>query len=219
MKYKTQLLVNLIAMLMIMGLILVVSTVVIDKALIRITSEIIEVLDTEPIVIPDHTSKLEELEKKIEGLNDDIQILTDKYDEVIIEKNKKQSEVSRGGERPKYMDFTATAYDLTVASCGKSESHPAYGITKSGYSLVGQDRESAMVVATDPRVIPLGSRVELVFKDDRWSHWNGVYTARDTGGAIKGNMIDIFYKDTGDSKTDQIVWDFGRQKVKVRIVK
>ena len=41
-------------------------------------------------------------------------------------------------------------------------------------------------IAVDPSVIPLGSQVII----------NGhVYTAEDTGGAIKGNVIDIFVND------------------------
>ena len=131
------------------------------------------------------------------------------------------NEPSRGGDRPKTKSlgtFTATTYDLTVASCGKKQSHPQYGITRSGYSLVGQTRESAMTIATDPSVIPLGTRVRVTFKDKDWEHWNGIYTARDTGSAIKGRIIDIFYKDTGDSKTDQVVWDFGRREVELEII-
>lgn len=55
-------------------------------------------------------------------------------------------------------------------------------------------------VAVDPRVIPLGSRVEI----------NGVsYIADDTGGAIKGNRIDVRVK---DYKT---AIKFGRRKLTV----
>ena len=37
-------------------------------------------------------------------------------------------------------------------------------------------------IAVDPRIIPLGSKVEI----------NGrIYIAEDTGGAIKGNRIDM----------------------------
>lgn len=40
------------------------------------------------------------------------------------------------------------------------------------------------VVAVDPRVIPLGSKV--------WIDGLGVFLAADTGGAVKGNKIDVF---------------------------
>lgn len=114
--------------------------------------------------------------------------------------------------------FIATAYDLTVASCGKKENNPNYGITKSGYSLKGLDRKSAMTIATDPKIIPLGTKVYIEFLDKEWQHWNGIYTSRDTGSAIKGNKIDIFYKDTGDSKQDKQVREFGRRKCKIIVL-
>lgn len=153
-------------------------------------------------------------------IEDEIEAIEQKKVEEELDEARKKRErfknlVSRGTNRG---IFTATAYDLTVASCGKKQSHPAYGITASGYSLVGQDRESAMTVATDPKVIPLGTKVYIEFLDEEWQHWNGIYTSRDTGSAIKGKKIDIFYKDTGDSKTDQEVWNFGKKKIKVTIL-
>lgn len=54
-----------------------------------------------------------------------------------------------------------------------------------------------MLIAVDPRVIPLGSKVLLLFKDESYKRYNGVYTARDTGGAIKGHIIDLFMGDFG----------------------
>lgn len=67
---------------------------------------------------------------------------------------------------------TATAY------CDK-------GITASGL------RSQVGVVAVDPRVIPLGTRLYIESADGTWSY--GVCVAGDTGGAIKGNIVDLFY--------------------------
>ena len=123
--------------------------------------------------------------------------------------------VSRGSDRG---TFIATAYDLSITSCGKKESHPAYGITANGTSLKGHTLESARAIAVDPKVIKLGSKVYIEFLDEEYQHLDGEYVAVDTGSAIKGNKIDIFFGDTGDSKTDQAVWDFGRRKAKVTIL-
>lgn len=77
-----------------------------------------------------------------------------------------------------------------------------------------------MLIAVDPRVIPLGSKVLLLFENKSHKRYNGVYTARDTGGAIKGNKIDLYMGDFGK------VWEehpsvpaFGRVKAKVIILK
>lgn len=40
-------------------------------------------------------------------------------------------------------------------------------------------------IAVDPKVIPLGSRIYI-------PQFNTIFVAEDTGGAIKGNKIDIF---------------------------
>lgn len=64
------------------------------------------------------------------------------------------------------------------------------------------------VIAVDPSVIPLGSRVYLQFPDG-----HGEYAvAEDTGGAIKGNRIDIA-KSTEDEASN-----FGIQNVKVYVL-
>lgn len=64
------------------------------------------------------------------------------------------------------------------------------------------------IIAVDPRVIPLGTRVYIEFADGR-----GVYaTAEDTGGAIKGNRIDIAMWTVPEA------YEFGMQKVKVYVL-
>lgn len=64
------------------------------------------------------------------------------------------------------------------------------------------------VVAVDPNVIPLGSRLYVKYPDG-----HGEYAvAEDTGGAIKGNRIDIAMMDRGNAT------DFGIKPVKVYVV-
>ncbi|HMM20499.1 MAG TPA: 3D domain-containing protein [Selenomonadales bacterium] len=64
------------------------------------------------------------------------------------------------------------------------------------------------VIAVDPRVIPLGTRVYIEFADGHGSYAN----AEDTGGAIKGNRIDIAMTSVAEA------YDFGMQKVKVYVL-
>ena len=114
--------------------------------------------------------------------------------------------------------FTATAYDLSVQSCGKPIGHPQYGITSNGTNIAGKTREQAMSIAVDPNVIPLGSQVKITFPEP-YTHFNGVYTANDTGSAIKGKKIDIFMGDFRSNNSNQSVWDFGVREVKVQVLK
>lgn len=100
--------------------------------------------------------------------------------------------------------FDVTGYDLSYQSCEKLPHHPAYGITSSGSSLKNHSRESAMAVAVDTRYIALGSKLLLIFSGDK-KEYTGIYTAVDTGSAIKGNRIDLFFGDTGNSVSHEAI--------------
>lgn len=104
----------------------------------------------------------------------------------------------------KVITCSATAYDLSFQSTGKNPGHPAYGITASGtYAKLG-------TVAVDPRVIPLGTKMYIVSTDGSVVY--GYCTAEDTGGAIKGNKVDLFYNTTAECM------QFGRRSVYVYIL-
>ena len=75
--------------------------------------------------------------------------------------------------------FTCTAYCACPLCCGKATTDPAYGITASGTTV-----KAGRTVAVDPEVIPLGSI--LYINGER-------LIAEDTGGAIEGNRIDIYF--------------------------
>lgn len=111
-------------------------------------------------------------------------------------------------------EFEATAYDLSIQSCGKPKSSRGYGITANGTSIAGHSRESAMTIAVDPNIIPLGTKVYIEFPE-QFKYLNGIYTANDTGSAIKGKIIDVFMGDFQQDTTSETVWEFGRRKVKV----
>jgi len=78
----------------------------------------------------------------------------------------------------KKLNVYAVAY--TAQSAGKPKDAPGYGITATG------TRAHFGTVAVDPRVIPLGTRMYIP--------GYGYGTAEDTGGSIKGNIIDLFYE-------------------------
>ena len=103
---------------------------------------------------------------------------------------------SRGSfARGRVLTMEATAYDPSPQTIGPG----ATGRTRTGMiATYGH-------VAVDPRVIPLGS---LVYVEGY-----GFAIASDTGGAIKGNRIDLCY----DSRSTALA--FGRKKVRVHILK
>lgn len=105
----------------------------------------------------------------------------------------------------KCLVMSATAYDASYESTGKSPGHPEFGITATGI------RAKRGVVAVDPRVIPLGTRLYIESMQKGVSSY-GYAVAADTGGAIKGNKIDLFFE------TSKEVNNWGRRNVKVYIL-
>jgi len=90
-------------------------------------------------------------------------------------------------------NVTLTAYTAGVESTGKSKSDPEFGITASGAKV-----KEGRTIAVDPKVIPIGW----------WVYIEGIgfRRAEDTGSAVKGNKIDVYY----DSR--QYALKFGRKK-------
>jgi len=104
-------------------------------------------------------------------------------------------------EQETWRTFTATAYTANCRGCT--------GITKTGIDVRQTivDEEGRRIIAVDPRVIPLGSRIDIRIGSEIIE---GV--AEDIGGAIKGARIDVLMADYSEAVT------FGRQDVEVRII-
>lgn len=113
------------------------------------------------------------------------------------------------------LNMRATAYDLSVESCGKSRSHPEYGLTRTGTRATYK-----RTVAVDPKTIRLGSVLHIAFPTE-YEYMTGEYVAEDTGNAVKNDIIDIFFGEDlpGSKKVSKIVNEFGRRKVKVYVIK
>lgn len=89
-------------------------------------------------------------------------------------------------------EFKLTAYCSCKKCCGKwANNRP---VDENGneivYGACSVPLEQGVSIAVDPDVIPLGSTVYI----------DGIpYVAHDTGGAIKGNRIDIYFASHKDA--------------------
>ncbi|MFS0689183.1 3D domain-containing protein [Sporosarcina sp. 179-K 8C2 HS] len=95
----------------------------------------------------------------------------------------------------KEITVSASAYTANCNGCS--------GITSTGINL--KRNPDAKVIAVDPSIIPLGTKVYV--------EGYGYAIAGDTGGSIKGNKIDVFFP----SKSEAYKW--GRKDVKIKILK
>ncbi|QWH92789.1 SH3 domain-containing protein [Bacillus mycoides] len=113
----------------------------------------------------------------------------------------KTQEVSKNNTQSAKRELTvvATAYTADPSENG------TYGgrvLTAMGHDLT--TNPNMRIIAVDPKVIPLGSKV--------WVEGYGEAIAGDTGSAIKGNRIDVLM----GSKSKAM--NLGRQTVKVKIL-
>lgn len=98
--------------------------------------------------------------------------------------------------------FKLTAYCSCSKCCGQ------YALNRPKdengnqivYTASGAIAEAGVTIAVDPRVIPYGTKVKI----------NGhTYIAQDTGGAIKGSRIDVYFDN------HQEAWNFGSRNAEV----
>lgn len=82
----------------------------------------------------------------------------------------------------------AVLFEATAYTCNSYE-YVGNGITFTGT----QARVGA--IAVDPKVIPLGTKMYIASADGEYIY--GYCVAEDTGGLIKGNLVDLYY-DTHD---------------------
>jgi 3D (Asp-Asp-Asp) domain-containing protein len=102
----------------------------------------------------------------------------------------------------------------TDSSNGKQTERPVGPTTHyvaTAYSLRGKTASGRMVsrglIAADPRMLPLGSRVRLEHPG-----YSGEYLVADTGGLIRGRRIDIWTPSSREAMR------FGRRTVKLTVL-
>ena len=107
------------------------------------------------------------------------------------------------------------AAKLAAVKFAEPESQHAQAPRKfkaSAYSINGRTRSGVHTqpgtLAADPRVLPLGTVVQV-----NAGKYSGVYTVHDTGGAIKGNRVDVWLP------THQEARRFGRRAIKLVVLK
>jgi 3D (Asp-Asp-Asp) domain-containing protein len=120
-----------------------------------------------------------------------------------------------GDEKPIGVTTEANeiASDNPIAPKAAVEDPKAEGVhyVATAYSLRGKTASGRYVshgiIAADPRILPLGSRVRL-----EAGPWSGEYLVADTGGAIRGRKIDIWTPSSREAMR------FGRRKVKLTVL-
>lgn len=98
----------------------------------------------------------------------------------------------------KELTMKSSAYTSSVECTGKNPGDAGYGITASGM------KAQYGVVAVDPSVIPLGTKLYI--------EGYGYAIAGDTGGSIKGNKVDLYFNTYSEAI------NYGVKQVKVYVL-
>jgi len=127
-------------------------------------------------------------------------------DKIVEEGTMLGHKTSRGDtiRYDKVLNMRATAYTASYADTGKHPGHPEFGITYTGV------KARKGIIAVDPKVIPLGTKVYVEVVGDTPDY--GYAVAADIGSAIKGDLIDLYF----DSQSFVNKW--GCKRVKVYIL-
>lgn len=166
-----------------------------------------ENLMSKDMVIEAQDTQIHKRNKKIQYLEANIQEYIANFKElkegsdVAVASQENQINVSRQKSNVLYeLTVNASAY---VADCDTG----CTGITASGENVKNRIHYNGMgIIATDTSVIPMYSIVEI-------EGFGGRFIALDTGGAIKGNKIDILVNSTSEAKK------FGRKNIKIKVIR
>lgn len=101
---------------------------------------------------------------------------------------------------------------VSFAEPEQNSNHAPRTFRATAYALKGRTRSGVWVekgvIAADPRVLPLGTVVQV-----NAGKYSGVYTVHDTGGKIKGNRVDVWMPTNKEARR------FGRRNVKLVVLR
>ena len=115
------------------------------------------------------------------------------------------------------MDSARRTILLTFAGClivaPAQAKKPWHNYNATAYSVNGETASGAQTregrtVASDPHVLPLGTKIQVKGAGE----YSGVYIVQDSGRKIRGREIDIFMETQAEAKR------FGKKPVLVRIL-
>lgn len=147
----------------------------------KITQQYQETVRSFDVEKKQYETKLQQKEKQIEALQSQKNQVLPTSSSISVIGNYREISVEASG-------YTATCTGCT-------------GITATGINLWTHPNEK--IVAVDPSVVPLGSKVYV--------EGYGYATAADTGGAIKGDKIDLLFPSVAEA------FRWGRKRVRMRI--
>ena len=160
------------------------------KPILSGSTFVVAVLLSGSLILPGRSSSAETRQSQTEQE-------TQKQSQPIAETSAPLKEGSLGEDAAKAVQST----DLGPATSYVATAYSLRGRTASGKPV------SKGLIAADPRVLPLGSRVRLDA-----GNYSGEYLVADTGGMVRGKRIDIWTPSSREAMS------FGRRTVKLTVL-
>lgn len=147
--------------------------------------------------------EVEKYRKKVTTNENSLQ----EYKKKLKDAEARKATMVASAEKPKTPTVDRGASSSSKSFTVNASAYTAYcngcsGVTRTGVNL--RSNPNMKLIAVDPRVIPLGSKVYV--------EGYGYAVAGDTGGAIKGNRIDLHMP------TKAAAYQWGRKNVKITIL-
>ncbi|MBC7795335.1 MAG: 3D domain-containing protein [Pyrinomonadaceae bacterium] len=147
------------------------------------------------------------------GFVNSLDLTTDAATSTDSSKKTKTKKINPTGTTTTAADVPAgnVVSEKSVVSKEFASSSSFKSFTATAYCLKGRTAQGSGVrrgiIAADPRVLPLGTRVQISA-----GAWSGNYTVTDTGGAIKGRIVDIWVPNLSEARR------FGRRAIKIAVL-
>ena len=175
------------------------------EAVFSVIEENEKLLISKPLSIANSSSaSVSELQSAIDTLNSYIPLLNSSTTINMAKEGISNAKAKISELNAPSIPTTGTTVGEAIKTLSmESTAYYGHGITASGLKPV-RNPDGISTIAVDPNVIPLGSKVYV--------SGYGLAIAADTGGAIKGNIIDVYL----NSYEECMSW--GRRQVTVQIL-
>lgn len=175
------------------------------KAVFAVIEENEKALISKPLsIINSSTASASELQSAIDTLNSYIPLLNSSTAINMAKKGISNAKSRISELNAPTVPTTSTDVGTAIKTLTmESTAYYGHSITASGLKPV-RNPNGISTIAVDPNVIPLGTKVYV--------SGYGLAIAADTGGAIKGNIIDVFL----NTREECMSW--GRRQVTVQIL-
>ena len=140
-----------------------------------------------------------------------VTIAIDSQDTIKQENIEKDNLNQQDFQQTEIQDTNSFTEAKNIAKLGNFNVLEGQSFRATAYCLKGRTATGGSVrrgiVAADPRILPLGTRINITA-----GSYSGTYTVADTGGAVRGRILDIWVPSCSEAVK------FGRKSIKVSVV-